>query len=148
MATNLCACLTLGCVCMIGCFSCVQHFVTLWTAASQAPLSMGFPRQEHWSGLPCPFLPDPRIEPVSPALQVDSLPTEWLGKPNTCPTMLPTLNHFLPKPWNITGYKLIGRWFYWLPASGHHWSTGQWHLTCLSSASNLLLGFPPRLWPS
>ena len=45
--------------------------VTPWTAAHQAPLSMGFPRQEYWSGLPLPSpgdLPDPGIEPVSPAL--------------------------------------------------------------------------------
>ena len=42
-----------------------------WTVASQAPLSMEFPMQEHWSGLPLPFpgdLPDPGIEPMSPAL--------------------------------------------------------------------------------
>ena len=46
-------------------------FVTPWTAARQAPLSMGFSRQEHWSGLPCPppgDLPHPGIEPKSPAL--------------------------------------------------------------------------------
>ena len=55
-------------------FSCVQLFVTLWTVAGQAPLSMGFSRQECWSGLPCPAsgdLPDPGIEPMcltSPAL--------------------------------------------------------------------------------
>ena len=42
-------------VCMIGHFSCVQLFVTLWTIAHQAPLSMGFSRQEYWNGLP--FLP-------------------------------------------------------------------------------------------
>ena len=52
----------------------------------QAPLSMGFFRQEYWSGLPFPpswDLPDPGIEPVSmsPALQADSLPAEPLGKP-------------------------------------------------------------------
>ena len=50
-------------------------FVTLWTVAYQAPLSMGFPRQGHWSGLPFPSLgdiPDPGIEPASPALQEDS----------------------------------------------------------------------------
>ena len=49
-------------------FSCVQLFVTLWTVARQAPLSMGFSRQEYWSGLPCPppgDLPDPGIEPMS-----------------------------------------------------------------------------------
>ena len=41
-------------VCMLSGFSCVHLFVTLWTAARQAPLSMGFPRQEYWSGLPFP----------------------------------------------------------------------------------------------
>ena len=52
--------------------------------ARQAPLSMGFSRQEHWSGLPFPSpgdLPDPGIKPGSPALQADSLPTELRGKP-------------------------------------------------------------------
>ena len=51
--------------------------VTPWTVAHQAPLSMGFPRQEYWSGLPFPSpknLPHPEIEPASPALQADSLP--------------------------------------------------------------------------
>ena len=49
----------------------VRLFVTPWTAAHQAPLSMGFSRQEYWSGLPFPSpgdLPDPGIEPRSPAL--------------------------------------------------------------------------------
>ena len=52
-----------------------DYFATPWTVARQATLSMGFPRQEHWSGLPFPSpgdLPDPRIEPVPPAWQVDS----------------------------------------------------------------------------
>ena len=51
-------------------------FVTPWTEGHQAPLSMGFSRQEYWSGLPFPSpgdLPDPRIEPLSPELLVDSL---------------------------------------------------------------------------
>ena len=59
---------------------------TPWTVASQAPLSMGFFRQEYWSGLPFPFpgdLPDPGIKPRSPALQADSLPTDLWGKPWT-----------------------------------------------------------------
>ena len=50
--------------------------MTPWTVACQAPLSMGFSRQEHWNGLPFPFLgdlPDPGIEPGSPAFQADSL---------------------------------------------------------------------------
>ena len=48
-----------------------KTFVTPWTVAHQAPRSMGFPRQKHWSGLPFLFpgdLPDPEIEPISPAL--------------------------------------------------------------------------------
>jgi len=60
--------------CVLSCFSRVQLFATLWTRACQAPLSMGFSRQEYWSGLPCPppgDLPNPGIEPkslMSPAL--------------------------------------------------------------------------------
>ena len=52
--------------------------VTPWTVARQAPLSMGFSRQEYWSGLPFPSagdFPNPGIEARSPALQADSLPT-------------------------------------------------------------------------
>ena len=52
---------------------------TPWTVACQAPLPMGFSRQEYWSGLPFPSpgdLPNPGIEPRSPALQADSLPAE------------------------------------------------------------------------
>ena len=55
-----------------------------WTATRQAPLSMGFSRQEYWSGLPCPSpgnLPNPGIELRSPTLPVDSLPSEPPGKP-------------------------------------------------------------------
>ena len=53
----------------------VQLLATPWTVACQAPLSLGFSRQEYWSGLPCPppgDLPNPEIEPRSPILQVDS----------------------------------------------------------------------------
>ena len=55
---------------------------TPWTRACQVPLSMGFSRQEYQSGLPFPspgHLPNPGIEPRSPALQADSLPTELQG---------------------------------------------------------------------
>ena len=57
--------------------------VTPWTIARQALLSTGFPRQEYWSGLLFPpgSLPDPGIEPGSPALQAYSLPIEPPGKP-------------------------------------------------------------------
>ena len=73
---------------MLSHFSYTQLFETLWTVARQAPLSMGFSRQENWSGLPFPSpgdLPGPEIEPVSPAtpaLQVDSLPLRPQGSPN------------------------------------------------------------------
>ena len=62
----------------------VRLFATPWTVAYQDPPSMGFSRQEYWSGLPFPSLrnlPDPGIEPGSPAFQADSLPTELLRKP-------------------------------------------------------------------
>ena len=74
------------CACMLSHFSLFRFFVTLWTVAHQAPRSMGFPRQEYWSGLPFPppgDLPDPgteRTSPASPALQADSLSTEPPGK--------------------------------------------------------------------
>ena len=66
--------------CVLSHISCVQLCATLWTVACQAPLSMGFSRQEYWSRLPRPppgDLPNPGMEPTSPespALQVDSLP--------------------------------------------------------------------------
>ena len=74
------------CACMLSHLSRVQLFAVLWTVASWTPLSLGFSRQEYWSGLPCPTpgdLPNPEIEPVSPALRADSLPTE-LGSSSAC----------------------------------------------------------------
>ena len=76
-------------------FSHVQLFASLWTVAPQAPLSLGFSRQEYWSGLPCPSpgdLPDPEIKPRAPTLQADSLPAELQGKPLTYIADLLTLN--------------------------------------------------------
>ena len=65
--------------------SCVRLFVSPWTVAHQAPLSMGLYRQEHWSGLPLPSpgdLPDLGIEPRSPALADGFFTAEPPGKPN------------------------------------------------------------------
>ena len=65
-------------------FSDVWLFATLWTVVHQAPLSMGFSRQEFWSGLPFPppgDLPNPGIEPASPALAGRFFTTETPGKP-------------------------------------------------------------------
>ena len=61
----------------------VRLFAIPWTVAYQAPPSMEFSRQQYWSGLPFPSprdLPDPGIEPMSPALQADVLLTELTGK--------------------------------------------------------------------
>ena len=75
------------CVCVCMCLLLTQSCPTLCNAmdySMQAPLSMGFSRQEYWSGLPFPSpgdLPDPGIKPGSPTLQEDSLPSELLRKP-------------------------------------------------------------------
>ena len=64
----------------------VRLFATPWTVACQAPLSMGFSRQEYWSGLPFPspgYLPYPGIKPVSPALAGGFFIAEHQGTENT-----------------------------------------------------------------
>ena len=71
------------CVCVCESLSHVRLFATPWTIAHRASLSIGFSRQEYWSGLPFPApgdLPNPGIKPGSPALQADSLPAEPPGK--------------------------------------------------------------------
>ena len=75
------------CACVLSCFSCVQLFVTQWTIAHQAPLSLGFSRQEYWSGLPCPppgDLPNQEIKPAPltfPALAGRFLTTSATWEP-------------------------------------------------------------------
>ena len=88
-------------------FTCVQLFATLWIIACQAPLSMGFSRQEYWSGLLCPppgDIPNPRIEPVS------LLSPAWAGGffttsttlvqirsvAQSCPTLCDPINRSTP----------------------------------------------------
>ena len=74
--------------CMLSCFSCVWLFATLWTVAHQAPQSMGFSRQEYWSGLPCPppeMFPTQELNPCLLHLlhwQASSLPLAPPGKPS------------------------------------------------------------------
>ena len=78
--------------------SCVPLFSTPWTAAYRDPLSREFSRQEYWSGLPFPSpgdLPNPGMEPRSPALQADALPSEPPGKPIR--TFIHTINKKLYK---------------------------------------------------
>ena len=84
-------------------FSGVQLFVTPWTLGLQAPLSIGYSRQEYWSGVPCPpprDLPDPGIEPRSPALQADSLLPSYKGSPSIVYATL-KLNFSLIKYLNV-----------------------------------------------
>ena len=76
-------------VCVLSSFSCVRLFATLWVEAQQAPLSLGFSRQEYWNGLPCPpsrDLLNPGIEPVSlksAALTGEFFTAEPPGKPKS-----------------------------------------------------------------
>ena len=70
--------------CVLSHFYCVQLFAIPWTAAFQAPLSMGFFKQEYWSELPCPPPgdgPNSGVKPTSPALQADSLSLSHQGIP-------------------------------------------------------------------
>ena len=81
---DVCMCV---CVCVrtLSCSVVSYSFVTPWTMARQAPLSVGFPRQEYWNGLSFPSpgdFPDPGIEPASPPLAGRFLTMESPGKPH------------------------------------------------------------------
>ena len=92
-------------MCVLNCISCVQLFATLWMVARQAPLSMGFSRQEFWNRLPCPTpgdLPDSGIEPASltsPELTGEFFPTSatW-----TLITYQDSVRYF--DPWYVVGW--------------------------------------------
>ena len=113
----------LGSVCVL---SCVWLFATPWTIAQQAPLSMGFSRQEYWSGLSFPppgDLPNPRIKTVSsvaPALQADSLPMSHWGSPKTLGVILNYSFSSLPSPICISSVLLCNK-LYLISAC---WETG------------------------
>ena len=92
----------------------VQLFATPWTVACQAPSSVGFSRQEYWSGLPFPSLgdfPDPGIEPRSLALQVDTLTPELPGKPFFHSIMLFWI--FCPSIWIWNQFADIHKITFW-----------------------------------
>ena len=115
---------------MLSTLSYVQLFVTPWTAAHQAPLSIGFSRPEYWSGLPCSppgDLPNPGIEPRSPTLQADSLPSEPPGKPkNTVVDSLSLLQGIF-QPRNQTGLSCIAGGFFTGWATREAWSYNYHH---------------------
>ena len=91
--------------CMLSHFSCVLFFATQWTAAHQAPLSVGSSRQERWSGWPCPppgDLPDPGVDLcLSCLLQAVSLPLVLPGKPICMRTFSQTPNLTQSTPWEV-----------------------------------------------
>ena len=96
-------------VCIFSRFSCVWLLATPWIVFHQAPLSMGFSRQEYWSGLPWPppgDLPDPGIECTSPTMPVDSYPLSYQG----C--------HIWPLTSSCDGWVMVER-------SDRMWSTGE-----------------------
>ena len=86
------------CVCVLSPLSHVWCFLTLWTIASQALLTMGFSRQEYWSELPFPspgHLPEPEIESAPPSRQTDSLPPTHQG---SCTLFWLQVKHVFPQP--------------------------------------------------
>ena len=94
----------------------VRLFATPWTVAYQASPSMGFSRQEYWSGLPFPSpgdLPDPGIEPGSPALEADALTSEPPGKPKSY-SWLKWMKCSVEAPLLATGHHSFG-----IPDLGH-----------------------------
>ena len=106
-------------VCVLHHFGWIRLSVILQTVSCQARLSMRFPRQEYWSGLPCPApgdLPDPGIEPTStasPALQAGSLPTEPPPKPNICYSIyinIIYLKKFRAKKWWTGTLQALASW--------------------------------------
>ena len=113
--------------------SCVRLFVTPWAVAYQAPLSMGFSRQQYWSGSPFPSprdLPNPGIEPGFPALQTDALPSKSPGNslpnitimlscpPRLIPVQTQTSKVFLCKYIRICLENPTGRGAWWATVYG------------------------------
>ena len=126
-------------LCVLVC-SIMSH--SLWTIAYPAPLYMGFSQQEYWSGLPFPppgDLPDPGIEPMSPALQADSLPSEPSGKyPIT-----PYQKHFSSIPCKFKA--VPGMWFH--PSGDVQcWGATQLKLYRLNPATSTEWGRVARQW--
>ena len=112
--------------------SVLSDSVTPWTVACQAPLSMEFSRQEYWNRLPFPSpkgdlptnLPNPGIEPRSPALQADSLPAEPQGKPkNTGVNSLSLLQQIFPAQKSNWGLLHCRQILYLLSYQGSPWAT-------------------------
>ena len=122
--------------------SCVWFFATPWAVAPQAPLSMGFPRQEYWTGLPFPLpgdLPDPGIElisPASPALAGEFFTTEPLEKPKTLTALF------------FITYPRLQASVYMIPSDSPGWGQNSSGTSLLCSSLiwqriNIIFLFPP-----
>ena len=124
-------------------FSCVQLLATPWTVAYQAPPSMGFSSREYWGGLPFPSpgaLPDPGIEPGSPALQADAF-TVWairelkMENQLRCPSLMNKYRKNAIYPYNVilyikrqAGNEKEGRIIYATTCNFYVWRRGTGHL--------------------
>ena len=135
-----------NCVLFFQLLSCVWLFATKWTVVCQAPLSMGFSRQEYWSGFPFPSpgdVPNPGIKSRSPALQTDPLPSESPGKPlieadplTTTQELAEELNTGLSTfyTWHLKQIGKVKKLDTWVP---HELTTNQ--KTCHFEASSSLI---------
>ena len=126
------------CSCVLMCAQSLSHvwsFATPWTVASQAPLSVGFFRQEYWSGLPFPSpggLPNPGIEITSPAFSSGFFTTHPPGKPILCVFL--ELYCFLDNPVMLAIWSLVP-----LPFLNPVWTSGSSQFTyCWSLAWRIL----------
>ena len=140
--------------------SCVPLFGTPRMVAYQAPPSMGFSRQEYWSGLPFPSpadLPNPGIEPGSPALQTDTLPSEPQGKPPFSSQHRTTMVEMLDLEFRNQGSNLpcvtLHYWYYcrWTNFSGElckiyviQWSI--YFIHCILWKMNILVSRNKMYW--
>ena len=123
---------------LLSCLSHVQLCAALWTVLCQAPLCMGFSRQEYWSGLPFSSsgdLPEPRIESGSLALQMESLPLSHQGSlrdiyMENSNFKVPVFNTCICSvisSWDLKGHKVSERRRQWhptpvlLPGKSHGW---------------------------
>ena len=116
--THACTCMH---ACILSCFSPVWVFATLWTIALQAPLSVGFSRQEYWSRLPCPpgDLPDPGIKPkclTCPAFVGGFLTSSTIWEAHVC-MHTHTNVHTLMVCQSSIGKSRWGR--IWMPTCSH-----------------------------
>ena len=139
-------CFSVLCYVCCAVLSRVWLFATPWTVARQAPLSLGFPRQEYWSGLPFPSpgdLPDPGIEPTSPALQTGSLPLSHQESPQLS-SVLVTFSSSLLMQEGMTG---AGGLFL-LTFLSQVWCVGECALIITSTElSRSVWIFPPLFLP-